>query len=96
MEECAIREVFEEVGVRIENPEYQFSQPWPFPSSLMMGFFARATGREIRIDPAEIEEARWLEKSLIEHALAGRVDAGLQLPPPFTIAHQLLRRWVST
>jgi NAD+ diphosphatase len=61
LEQCVKREVFEEVGLRVSNIRYVASQPWPFPHSLMIGFFADADAGEIRIDPAEIAEAAWYD-----------------------------------
>jgi NAD+ diphosphatase len=61
IEQCVAREVFEEVGLRVSNVRYVASQPWPFPHSLMMGFFADCNDGEIHIDPVEIAEAGWFE-----------------------------------
>ncbi|MEL6365374.1 MAG: NAD(+) diphosphatase [Pseudomonadota bacterium] len=93
LEECAVRETFEEAGVRIENPRYLFSQPWPFPSSLMCGFLADAVSEEIIIDEAEIAEARWVEKSEIAALLNGEHRDDIAIPPRIAIAHHLLRVW---
>jgi len=59
IEECIHREVFEEVGLRVHNPRYFASQSWPFPHSLMLAFTADYLDGEIRVDTAEIAEARW-------------------------------------
>jgi len=91
-EEAAKRELFEEAGVTLTDIRYQFSQPWPFPNSLMMGFIADATDRALNLDTNEIVEARWIDKADIEAALAGE-DRGFLVPPRFTIARQLLERW---
>lgn len=93
-EECAIREVKEEAGVTIDNVRYQFSQPWPFPSSLMMGFFATAKSRDLKLQVQEIEEAQWIERTQIIDIMKGDKSLGVFLPPKFTIARQLLERWV--
>jgi len=93
LEECAIREVFEEAGVRIKNPRYVVSQPWPFPSSLMVGFIADAETREIALDEAEIAEARWVPKDEIRALLAGEPRDDLAIPPRIAVAHQLLKAW---
>ncbi|MEM9013594.1 MAG: NAD(+) diphosphatase [Pseudomonadota bacterium] len=92
-EEAAKREIFEEAGVRLSDIQYQFSQPWPFPASLMMGFFATAEERALVLDTTEIVEARWFEHGQISAMLDGETT-DIFLPPPFTIAHQLLRRWI--
>lgn len=92
-EDAARREIYEEAGVTLTDVRYQFSQPWPFPSSLMMGFIADATGRELDLDTHEIEEARWIDRDDICALLAGEERLGVFLPPEFTIARQLLERW---
>lgn len=92
-EEAAKRELFEEAGVTLTQVRYQFSQPWPFPSSLMMGFIAEAAGRALDLDTNEIEEARWVEREDIRALLKGEERLGIFLPPEFTIARQLLERW---
>lgn len=92
-EEAAKRELFEEAGVTLTDIRYQFSQPWPFPSSLMMGFIAGAENRELNLDKDEIEEARWVELDDIHALLNGEERLGVHLPPEFTIARQLIERW---
>lgn len=92
-EEAARRELFEEAGVRLGAVRYQFSQPWPFPSSLMMGFIADAQSRELTLDREEIEEARWVSLEDIRAMLDGASVDGIFLPPKFTIARQLIERW---
>ncbi|MEM8770034.1 MAG: NAD(+) diphosphatase [Pseudomonadota bacterium] len=92
-EEAARREVFEEAGVRLSDVRYQFSQPWPFPSSMMMGFIADAEGRDLNLDEEEIVEARWIEKKHIQSLMSGGEYEGVRLPPDFTIARQLLDVW---
>ena len=94
-EEAARREVFEEAGVRLGGVRYQFSQPWPFPSTLMMGFIADAEGRDLGIDRQEIEEARWVDLRDVRSLLDGAPVEGLFLPPAFTIARQLIERWAA-
>ncbi len=95
LEECAIREIYEEVGVRIENPRYLVSQPWPFPSSLMCGFIADAVSEEIVLDETEIAEARWVSRSEIRALLAGEERDDIAIPPRIAIAHNLLRLWAA-
>ena len=94
LEECAVRETHEEAGVQITDVTYQFSQPWPFPSSLMMGCKARALTTEIHLDKEELEDALWTSRQTVMAILNGDNDRGIFLPPPFTIAHQLLKQWV--
>ncbi len=95
LEEGVRREIFEEAGVRIGAVRYVRSQPWPFPSSLMIGCIAEAESEAIQIDPAEIEEARWFSLEEVRAALAGSTDP-LAVPPPFAIAHHLIRAWAET
>ena len=59
VEQCIHREVFEEVAIKVKNLRYQGSQAWPFPHSLMLGFFAEYDSGEIICEPGEIEDARW-------------------------------------
>ena len=92
-EECAIRELKEEAGVTLTDVRYQFSQPWPFPSSLMMGFIADAADRALTLDETEIVEARWLTHDDISRLLNGERRDDVRLPPRFTIARRLIERW---
>lgn len=94
-EECARRELFEEAGVVIDNVRYQFSQPWPFTCSLMMGFIADAQTRDITLDTDELAEARWIGKPDILAVLGGE-ERDFFLPPKFTIARQLIERWTNS
>lgn len=91
LEDCVRREVFEEVGVRVDDIRYHSSQPWPFPQSLMIGFSARALGSELRLDPAEIEDARWVSREVL--ADRSRWD-GFTVPPSFAIARRLMQAWI--
>lgn len=91
-EDAAKRELFEEAGIHLSNIRYQFSQPWPFPSSMMMGFFADSADRELTLDAEEIVEARWIDKDDIRAVLGGE-ERDFIIPPKFTIARQLLERW---
>ncbi|MEV1285714.1 NAD(+) diphosphatase [Micromonospora sp. NPDC049679] len=100
-EAAVVREVQEEVGVAVGRIDYVGSQSWPFPGSLMLGFHAYADPREpVRVDPAEIAEARWFSRSEISAVLAGgEVDAGdgerVGLPPPVSIAFFLITQWLA-
>ena len=92
LEEAVARELFEEAGIRVDRVRYIASQPWPFPSNLMVGAFARSTTFELTLDEDEIEEARWVTKDDVRAALAGTGD--WNAPPPLAIAHTLLKAWV--
>ncbi|MFT3849188.1 MAG: NAD(+) diphosphatase [Propionivibrio sp.] len=85
LEQCAVREVREEVGVEIANLRYFQSQPWPFPDSLMLAFFADYAGGDITPDPVEIAEAGWFP-----------IDALPGLPDPVSIARRLIDAAVLT
>ena len=98
LEECVRREVHEESGVRVGRVKYLACQPWPFPSSLMMGFLCEALTEEITVDPVELAEARWFEReeirSMVERAATGPDDpTQVSVPGPVAIAHQICRRW---
>jgi NAD+ diphosphatase len=94
LEEAVRREVLEEAGVRVGDVRYLRSQPWPFPSSLMLGCVADAETTEIRVDPAELDDARWFSRDALRAAIEGR-RADLAVPPPFAIASLLIRAWVA-
>ncbi|CAM5434669.1 NAD(+) diphosphatase [Streptomyces narbonensis] len=90
IEQSVAREVFEEAGVTVGEVDYIASQPWPFPSSLMLGFFARATSSEINVDGEEIHEARWFSRE----DLAAAFESGEVLPPyGISIASRLIELW---
>jgi NAD+ diphosphatase len=98
LEEAVRREVLEESGIRIGRVRYLASQPWPFPSSLMMGFLGEALTEEITIDPEELAEVRWFERdevrTMVERSRSDDPVPGLAtLPPPLAIGHQIARRW---
>jgi NAD+ diphosphatase len=93
LEEAVRREIFEEAGLRTGNVRYVATQPWPFPSSLMIGCFAEALDGEIRIDGAELADARWLDRATARALLAGEEIDGMRVPPPIAIAHHLIKAW---
>ena len=93
LEEAVRREILEEAGVRVGAVRYVASQPWPFPSSLMIGCVADALTDTITLDTAELAAAAWFSRDTIRAALAGQTEE-LLVPPPFAIAHQLMRAWV--
>lgn len=91
IESAVQREVFEESGVRVAEPEYLGSQPWPFPASLMLGFSARVApgaGTELRPDGDEILDLRWFTRDELAAALGD-----VLLPGPSSIAHAIIERW---
>jgi len=94
IEDAAHREVFEESGIKTKNARYVFSQPWPFPAQLMMGLMLEAVNTDIKIDPKELEDARWFSRNEVQDVFEKRGDAFMRLPRQ-TIAHQLLRHWLA-
>jgi NAD+ diphosphatase len=98
LEEAVRREVHEESGIRVGRVKYLGCQPWPFPSTLMMGCLCEGLSEEITVDPEEIAEARWFSRDEIR-AMVARAASGpddptqLSLPGPVAIAHQICRRW---
>ncbi|MFK3889980.1 NAD(+) diphosphatase [Sphingomonas sp. NPDC079357] len=92
IEEAVAREIFEEAGVRVCAVRYVASQPWPFPSQLMIACIAEAEDDAITLDTNELEDARWVTRDEVRAALAGEAGA-FGAPPPYAIAHSLLRAW---
>src|SRR5690606_33895243 len=95
IEEAVAREVLEEAGVRVREIRYVASQPWPFPSQLMIGCHALAESDALAIDPNELEDARWFARTEIAEAIdKGDASTGLKAPTSRAIAHFLLRWWL--
>jgi NAD+ diphosphatase len=94
IEDAVRREIREEAGIVTSRVAYMASQPWPFPSSLMIGCFAEAETDSITIDANELEDARWFSREEVAAMLAGHHPNGLNAPLPFAIAHHLLKRFV--
>jgi NAD+ diphosphatase len=94
IEDAVRREIFEESGIRCTDVNYYMTQPWPYPSSLMIGCTARATTDDIVVDRAELEDARWFDRADATLMLKRQHPDGLAGPHPFAIAHHLLGRWV--
>ncbi|MCP4389049.1 MAG: NAD(+) diphosphatase [Gammaproteobacteria bacterium] len=96
LEETVAREVYEECGIRVGNIEYQASQPWPFPSSIMLGFRAQASTLDIVVDGVEIEEAYWFEvEQLREFGEWGDGGENFSLPRRDSIARYLVETWIA-
>lgn len=91
LEDAVRREVLEEVGVPLGAVTYRCSQPWPFPSTLMVGFEAHALSRQITLDEAELAEARWFSRAELRAIAPNpRQEGLLSIPPPLAIARALL------
>lgn len=89
LEDAVRREVAEEVGLTVERVEFRWSQPWPFAGQLMCGFAAWARG-DIRIDPAEIADARWVTRPELADLIA---HEGLGLPGRYAVGRLLIEDW---
>jgi len=83
LEETVVREVREEVGIDVRDVRYFGSQPWPFPHSVMIGFTAEWSAGEVKVDGVEIAEAHWFDPEALP-----------RVPPPISIARQLIDAWV--
>ena len=89
MEDAVVREVREETDIVVVDVCYQSSQPWPFPSSLMLGFNAVASTEIVKLNDAELEDARWFTRRELASEL-------VQLPPRLSIARCLIDNWMTT
>jgi NAD+ diphosphatase len=96
IEDAVRRETLEEAGVRCGRVKYLFSQPWPFPMSLMIGCHAEALNDELTIDRNELVGARWFSRDECAAMLMRRHPEGLTTPPPVAIAHHIIRTWVES
>lgn len=92
IEEAVARETQEEAGLQVHAVHLHSTQPWPFPHSLMIGAICEVAARDLKIDEAELESARWFTRDEARALIAG-VHEGCFCPPPFAIAHQLLKHW---
>ncbi len=95
LEEAVVREASEETGVSIESVEYVTSQPWPFPSALMIGFWAFVdpdTAAALEPQADELVEARWFERDELASAVS---EERIVLPPPGTIGNFLISTWLA-
>lgn len=92
IEEAVAREIKEEAGISVDQVGFHSTQPWPYPSSLMIGCYARATTTEIKLDTNELADARWFTKDQVRSALIKGTNE-LRMPPSLAIAHQLVKSW---
>lgn len=93
IEEAVRRELTEEASVKVGEVTYYATQPWPFPSSLMIGCFAKADSLDAKPDESELAEIKWLERSHARDLIEGRGSGGIKVPPPIAIAHHLIKTW---
>ena len=94
IEEAVARELYEEAGIHVDQVRYIASQPWPFPSQLMIACLAHAEDRALTLDTTEIEDAMWVTRDDVRASLNGDPDAKFVAPPPFAIANTLLTHWL--
>lgn len=95
IEEAVAREVLEEAGVRVRDVTYVMSQPWPFPSQLMMACHSHADDDRLTIDETELADARWYSRAEVAEALEKGEDSPTFIPPPpVAVAHHLLTWWL--
>ncbi len=87
LEDAVAREVFEETNIHVDSVHYHSSQPWPFPSALMLGFHARATSDDIRRNDGELEDVRWFTRDELR-------SREYPVPPRQSIARQLIDQWL--
>jgi NAD+ diphosphatase len=90
LESAVAREVWEETGIRLDTINYHSSQPWPFPSSLMLGFTATAASWEINRHDSELEDARWFTREEIRESL---LRGTLSMPSTYSISFHLIEDW---
>jgi len=92
LEDAVAREVMEEVGLEVADIRYNSSQPWPFPSSIMLGFSARALGTDLTVDTNELQDARWVSRHEIANSPE---DDTFALPRRDSIAYRLIQDWMN-
>jgi NAD+ diphosphatase len=95
IEDAVRREILEESNITCTDVRYFMSQPWPYPSSLMIGCTARALTTDIIVETRELEDARWFDKTEVAAMLRGAHPQGIQAPQPVAIAHHLMARWAT-
>jgi NAD+ diphosphatase len=96
LEDAVRRETLEEAGIRCGRVKYLYSQPWPFPMSLMNGCLAEGLNDNIKMDANELVDCRWFTKDECAAMLTRKHPDGLTCPPPVAIAHHIIRTWVET
>ncbi|MDB5687268.1 MAG: diphosphatase [Rhizorhabdus sp.] len=95
IEEAVARELREEAGIVATSVRYIASQPWPFPSQLMVACIATVADDIVTLDMAELEDAKWVTRAEVAAALAGEPDAPFGAPPRYAIANSLFSAWLA-
>jgi NAD+ diphosphatase len=90
LEDAVRREVMEEAGVKVGRVTYHSSQPWPFPASIMLGFYGEAESDEISIDDDELQDARWFTRDQLRNP----EGTGIQLPRAISVSRRLINDWL--
>jgi NAD+ diphosphatase len=90
LEDTVVREVMEETAIRIKSVHYHSSQPWPFPYTLMVGFFAEAENDQITVDTHELEDAQWFSRKEIIQRLK---EGSHKMPSNYSISRKLITEW---
>jgi NAD+ diphosphatase len=93
IEEACARELKEEAGLKARRVTYHSSQPWPWPSNLMIGLIAEVESDDARADESELEEVRWFTRDEAKAMVAGDANAPVAIAPPLAIAHHLIKAW---
>ncbi len=95
LEAAVRREIKEEADIEVGAVDYLFSQPWPFPESLMIGCIAEATSQTIKVDTSELEDARWFTRGDVKLMIAGTHPEGFHVPVKMSIASHILGVWAN-
>ncbi|WP_209007416.1 NAD(+) diphosphatase [Roseibium litorale] len=95
IEQAVRRETMEEAGISVGDVKLVANQPWPFPANLMLGCTGEATSTEINMDDDELEACRWCPREEVQQMIDGTHPAGDRVPPPISIAYQLISGWIN-
>ena len=91
LEQAVQRETKEEAGIKTKNIKYKYSQPWPFPSSIMLGYRAEALSKNLKINFNELETANWFTKKYLKSL---NKNDSFRLPGKISIARRLIEEWL--
>jgi len=94
IEDACRREVFEETGIRVGRVTYHSTQPWPFPTQIMIGLIGHATNTDITVDKSELSDAKWFSRSEVVQMMTRNHPHGYFNPPHNAIAHHLIKAFL--